>query len=76
MSADAQKDELAQRLSDGWTIVGYSTAMMAAGAMVHSVLLQKGDGLVTATVVVSAGNELGREIVTLAPAPAPKKGWY
>lgn len=42
-------------LDEGWTVEGYSTVIMAAGAMTHSILLRKGNELVSANTTISAG---------------------
>lgn len=64
-------DTLTNRLKDGWTIEGYSTTIMAAGAMTQSILLRKDDRLESVTIVVNGGQEVGRQFYTLAPAPQP-----
>ncbi len=49
-------------LRDGWVVVGYSTTFMpAVAALVHSVLLQRNDELLTVNVYRGANNkEVGR----------------
>lgn len=70
-------DEIADYLDDGFVVAGFTTAMMAAGALVHTVLLQKESTLVAINVVKTGEKELGRTVHLLSPKPkAPeKKGW-
>jgi hypothetical protein len=74
--AEQQEDKLAKLLADGWAVAGYSTTIMAAGAMTHSILLQKDASLIQATVIVNSGSEIGRVFTVLSPMPLPKKGWF
>lgn len=60
------REYVARKLQEGWVVAGYSTTIMAAGAMTHSVLLQKGDRLDAFTVVAQGNKELGRNSITLA----------
>jgi len=55
---------------------GYSTTMMAAGAMTHLILLRKGTVVVVATIIATGEKEIGRTFLRLSPAPEPKKGWF
>ncbi|KAA3509679.1 hypothetical protein RMS29_023480 [Agrobacterium rosae] len=73
-----EKDELGNLLKNGWKIKGYSTAMMAAGAMVHSILLQKDLDVVTVNIVKNGGKEVGRTLDVFSPPPAKAKakGWF
>lgn len=71
-----ERDHLTEMLNDGWSVEGYSNTMMAAGAMTYSILLRKGAKLTAVTIVRGNGVEMGRTINPLAPAPAPKKGWF
>jgi hypothetical protein len=48
-----ETDHIKQMLENGWSVVGYSTVIMAMGAMTHSILLQKGSELITADTTVS-----------------------
>ncbi|TPN44108.1 MULTISPECIES: hypothetical protein [unclassified Mesorhizobium] len=66
-------DKLSRLLASGWSVVGYSTTMMAAGRMTHSVLLQKEHVLISATIVAEGDHEIGRAFTMLAPAPDTKK---
>jgi hypothetical protein len=68
-------DQLAQMLTDGWTIEGYSTTIMAAGAMTHSILLRKDAAISSLTVVVNGEKEVGRVLTPITPKPE-KKGWF
>ena len=72
------EDKLATMLDNGWIVAGYTVAMMAAGAMVYSILLQKDVQLTTINIVKNAGKELGRaeEVFSPMPTAAPKKGWF
>jgi hypothetical protein len=54
-------EQLSKMLTDGWNIEGNSTTIMAAGAMTHSILLQKENKLESVTIVVNAGREVGRQ---------------
>lgn len=75
----AENDELDRLLMSGWKVAGYSTSMLAAGAMTHCVLLQSDDGaLATATILLNGQKEVGRHVVQLSPLPAapPKKGFW
>lgn len=75
MSTD--NDKLYDLLEAGWSLSGYSTTIMAAGAMTHSVLLSNGPGLVQITVVTQGDKEIGRSWTQLSPAPqVQKKGWF
>lgn len=60
------REEIARKLKDGWTVAGYSTVIMAAGAMNHSTLFQKGEKLEICNVVVSNGRELGRSTTVIS----------
>jgi len=75
--AEQGSDQLANMLADGWSIEGYSTTIMAAGAMTHSILLRKDRNLASVTIVVNAGQEVGRQFYSFSPvpSPAPKRGW-
>lgn len=73
--ADTERDRLAEMLADDWTIEGYSTTLMAAGAMTHSILLRKGDLLDAITIIMNGEKELGRTHQVLSPRPEKKKGW-
>lgn len=72
--AEPDVDQLADMLRDGWIVISYSTSMMAAGAMAHSILLQRSDELASVSVIRANGKELGRTIDVLSPMPQ-KKGW-
>jgi hypothetical protein len=74
--AAQDEDKLVNLLADGWSIIGYSTTIMAAGAMTHSMLLKKGSNLISATVVVTGEKEIGRSFAVLSPMPAAKNGWF
>jgi hypothetical protein len=71
-------DQLADMLAEGWEIEGYSTTLMAAGAMTHAILLRSGDQLVSCTVVAMGDKELGRNFILLSPKlqPAQQKGLF
>src|SRR5690349_5804050 len=73
--AEGERDVLAERLADDWEIKGYSTTIMAAGAMTHSILLQKRDLLDAVTIIITGEKELGRTHQVLSPRPEKKKGW-
>ena len=64
--ATSDQNALAASLRDGWVVVGYPSTIMAAGAMTHSVLMQRDADLMTVTVVVNGGREIGRTIIPLA----------
>lgn len=68
----AWDDELAKMLDDGWVVVGYSTAMFAAGGFAHSVLLQRAAHEVMAVTITITKGELGRRFDQLSPAPAKR----
>jgi hypothetical protein len=75
-------DQLSDMLKDGWNVAGYSSCIMAAGALVHSLLLQKEAMLTNVTIVTSGDKELGRNMNAFCPnPPAPteppkKKGFF
>jgi hypothetical protein len=74
MAGEQQPDDkLSRLLASGWSIMGYSTTMMATGTMTHSVLLQKEHVLISATIVAEGDHEIGRAFTMLAPAPDAKK---
>lgn len=73
--SDDDRDVLAERLAADWKVVGYSTTIMAAGAMTHSILLQKGDLLAAVTIVATGNKEAGRQHHAFSPRPEKKKGW-
>lgn len=73
--SEQERDILAERLAGEWAIEGYSTIMMAAGAMTHSILLRKGDLIDCVNITVSGGKELGRQHYVFSPMPEKKKGW-
>ena len=75
MSAQTE-DKLVDLLSDGWSVIDYAVAMMAAGGMVHCILLQKGTALTTVNIGLMGEKEIGRTFVALSPAPAAKTGWF
>jgi hypothetical protein len=50
-----ETDGIQRMLDDGWTVAGYSTVLMAAGAMTHSILLKKGNELVTVNISTVPG---------------------
>lgn len=70
------EDRLADMLSDGWAVIDYSVAMMAAGGMVHCLLLQRDTALTTVTIGLMGEKEIGRTFIPLSPAPAAKTGWF
>lgn len=65
-------------LKNGWEIAGYSVTMMAAGALVHNILLRKDAALTAVSVITNVNGELGRSVTKLAPKPADtkKKGFF
>lgn len=69
-------DHLGDLLTDGWVVVGYSTAMMAVGGMVHSVLLQRESDLVSVSIIKTGAKEIGRTVDILAPKALEKGGWF
>jgi hypothetical protein len=69
-------DILTEMVATGWTVAGYSTAMMAAGAMVHSILMRDGDKLTTVNIIKTGDKEVGRTVDVFVPAPPKKKGWF
>ena len=70
--SNENKDKLTEMLEDGWAVSGYSSCMMAAGALAHNVLLQKNSMLTNITIVINGNKELGRTVTTFAP-PMPKE---
>lgn len=74
--ATDNEDRLADLLADDWTIAGYSVCLMAAGATSHHTLLRKDTRLKNVVIVMNKGEELGRDVFTLSPAPPKKKGWF
>jgi hypothetical protein len=74
--SEAEKSDLAKMLESGWAVVGYSVCLMAAGATSHHILLQQGSNVTTFVVILSSGEELGREAVPLSPPMPKKKGWF
>jgi len=60
--------QLTKMLAAGWTVRGYSTTIMAAGAMTHSILLQRKETeLAQVTIVLSGSKELGRTFSYFSP---------
>jgi hypothetical protein len=56
---------LQEYLANGWTVKGFSSCMLAAGAMTHTVLLEFDGHLVTHTTVVLNGTAEGSNEVCL-----------
>lgn len=75
---NAETDELAAHLADGWEIKGYSVCLMAAGATSHHVLLQKGAHVATFGIVNPGPKEITRGLNVISPKPeaAPKRGFF
>ena len=73
---DENKDQLTEMLENGWAVAGYSSCIMAAGALAHNVLLQKGAMLANITVVLHGEKELGRTVSTLAPQAPKELGFF
>lgn len=74
--SDDDRTELTTMLEGGWTVAGYSTCLSALGLIMHHILLQQGSNLTTVMIGIQAGNEEGRSINVLSPAPPKKKGWF
>lgn len=70
------KDQLTEMLESGWAVVGYSSCIMAAGALVHNVLLQREFSLTQISIVTNGDKELGRNQNVLAPMPPKEKGFF
>lgn len=70
-----ETDRIRQMLASGWTVEGYSTVIMAAGAMTHSILLRNGDELVSAntTTMISAAGWGAPKAVTGFLSYTPKR---
>lgn len=64
--AEISKSELTRLLAADWRVVGYSTVILAGGAMVHSTLIQKGESLRSINVAVERGKEIGRTTVDMS----------
>jgi Na+-driven multidrug efflux pump len=69
-------DHLHEMLELGWQIEGYSTTMMAAGALTHSILLRRGSDVAAVNVAVKGAEEVGRYTNLLSPKVPKKKGWF
>ena len=59
-------DDIQTYLRNGWELSGYSTTVMAMGAMTHSVLLRKEFQLVSIVTVTNNGKIVGTSAVRLA----------
>ncbi len=70
------KDQLTEMLENGWAVAGYSSCLMAAGALAHNILLQKESTLTNITVVLNGGKELGRTVSALAPQAPKELGFF
>ena len=64
---DTERDHLTEMLQDGWSIEGYSNAVIARGAMTYSILLRKESHLTAVSIIRANGQEVGRTINQLAP---------
>lgn len=73
-----EDDQIGRLIRDGWSVKGYSTAMMAAGAITHSILLQRDMDVVTVNIVKAGAKEIGRTLDVFSPPPAKAKakGWF
>lgn len=74
--AKQTEPDLGAMLNSGWSIDGYSVCLMAMGATSHHILLRNGDQVQTLTIVINAGQEQGRELLSLAPPMPKKKGFF
>lgn len=64
--ASEEHAALADQLRTGWVVVGFSSNIVSAGAVTHSILLQRDDKLEIVGVVVKEGQELSRTVISLA----------
>lgn len=75
--AMGQEFDIGKMLSEGWQVIGFSTSMMAAGGLAHSILMQREVNVVVATMVHLGNKEIGRTLVGIAPYTEPeKKGFW
>jgi hypothetical protein len=74
--ADNGNDQIAEMLSDGWELAGYTVNLAAAGALFHNVLLRKGIELTSIVIVTQGDSETGRNVNVLSPRPTKKKGIF
>lgn len=73
---EAGQNDLTQMLESGWTVAGYSTCLSTLGMVTHHVLLQMGSNLTTMMIGITGGDEQGRSVNALSPAPPKKTGWF
>lgn len=71
-----EEDQLARLLGDNWEITGYSTFIMAAGAVMHSILLKKEANVTAINIVKNGGKEIGRTVDVLSPMPQKSRGLW
>ena len=71
-SFQVQNEDVREMLSDGWSVVGYSTMPIQMAGIQHSVLLQKGKELVSFNVTLAAG-VLGAKVVTNVLSYTPEQ---
>lgn len=76
--ADNDQDHLDKMISSGWSIEGYSTAIMSSGMMSHSILLRKDNYLVQTTITTAGIKEIARSFTVLSPKleDSKKRGWF
>ncbi len=74
--SEAPQGALTEMLETGWTVAGYSTCLSTLGIITHHVLLQQGANLTTMMIAVQGGEEQGRSVNALSPAPPKMKGWF
>ncbi|WP_430511927.1 hypothetical protein [Pannonibacter phragmitetus] len=77
--SNENNEKLETYIENGWKISGYSTVMMAAGAMVHSILLQNDSNVIALNIVKTGAKEVGRTVDILSPVPeqaTKKTGWF
>lgn len=74
--ADDGSDQIANLLSTGWELAGYSVNMAAMGALMHNVLLRKGTDITSLVIVTQGDTETGRNVNVLSPRPKKEKGFF
>ena len=62
------RNNLAEWLDTGWSVVGYSTEMLAMGNITHFVLIQKSYALKAVAIVMDHQKVMGSTVTDLAPA--------
>lgn len=69
-------DKLLTLMESGWDIAGYSSNVLAAGAMTQSILLRKNNELISVAIVHMGDREVGRTFTPISPLHEKRKGWF